>query len=64
MSSERKRKLDMLKRTLTPDQIAALTMVIQTAEVQGDYNYNGEDSVYQDDVASTLNQLAAEFLGN
>ena len=61
MSKDRKQALQRLKAELTERQIADLKLVIETAEVQGDYQFNGEDSVYCDDVNSTLLQLAAEF---
>ena len=59
--TNRNEAIQRLKQSLTPKQIEDLQFVIRTAEVQGDYNFNGEDSVYTDDVNSTLMQLAEEF---
>lgn len=59
--TDRPSAMKFLKESLTADQRAALKLVIQTAEVQGDYRWNGEDSVYEDDVAQTLNELAHEI---
>jgi hypothetical protein len=61
MSKDRKQALQRLKAELTERQIADLKLVIETAEVQGDYHFNGEDSTYCDDVNATLIQLSAEF---
>lgn len=61
MSKARRDALERLNRSLTREQISDLKMVIETAEVQGDYRWNGEDSVYTDDVNETLMQLSAEF---
>ena len=52
----------VLRDTLTDKQVEALVLLIRTAEVQGDYHFNGEESVYEDDVSSTLYQLAAEIM--
>lgn len=61
VSEERQQALLRLKASLTESQIADLQMVIQTAEVQGDYDWNGEGSVWIDDVNLTLMLLADEF---
>lgn len=58
---ERDEALKRLILSLSEEQTKDLQTVIETAEVQGDYNWNGEDSVYEDDVNSTLRQLASEF---
>lgn len=59
--TKRSEAIKRLKQSLSPEQIEDLQFVIRTAEVQGDYIFNGEDSVYTDDVNSTLMQLADEF---
>lgn len=48
-------------KTLTPEQREAIAFVVETAETQGDYNWNGEDSVWEDNVCATLNSLAKEI---
>ncbi len=50
-------------RNLPSVVLEAIAFVVETAEVQGDYKFNGEDSVYEDDVAATLNGLASEIRG-
>jgi hypothetical protein len=59
--SERQKALNLLKSTLSAEQIAALVLVIQTAEVQGDYHFDGEGSVWSDSVNETLWCLAKEI---
>ena len=61
MMFNREDAIKELLATLTERQLDLLRSVIETADVQGDWMWNGEDSVYEDDVASTLNCLAAEF---
>ena len=61
MSVARKEALERLRASLTDDQAKDLRLVIETAEVQGDYNWNGENSAWTDDVNSTLMQLSKEF---
>jgi hypothetical protein len=39
----------------------SIAVVIETADAQGDWNWNGEDSVYSDDIQSTLSSLANEI---
>lgn len=56
----REQALLMIK-TLDPIMIKAISLVIETADVQGDWYWNGEDSVYEDDVQGTLNSLASEI---
>lgn len=45
---------------LSPKELEAIALFIETGEVQGDWMFNGDDSVYEDDVAGTLNGLAGE----
>lgn len=61
LETERSKALLRLKSTLTEKQIEDLKLVIETAEVQGNYDWNGEDSVWSDDVNDTLMQLSREF---
>ena len=61
MSKQRSQALERLRATLTPEQKADLKLVIVTAETQGDYHFDGEGSVYSDDVNSTLCYLADEL---
>jgi hypothetical protein len=61
MSNLRKRALERLRKTLTPQQRADLKLVIVTAETQGNYHFDGDGSVYSDDLNSTLCYLADEF---
>lgn len=47
--------------TLTAEQLEAVAVVIETAEVQGDYIYSDDnESVWEDNVNFTLRGLAAE----
>jgi len=47
---------------LTPEQIEAIALIIETTDSEGDYNYNDEDGSYwEDDAAETLISLAREF---
>lgn len=39
----------------------AIILVIETAETQGDYHWNGQDSVFTDDANETLQHLADEI---
>jgi hypothetical protein len=56
----RKAALERLAK-LSQDVIDDIVLVVQTAEVQGDYHFDGDSSVWEDEVASTLWQLAREF---
>lgn len=62
MDDNRIYALRRLKGTLSLSQIADLRLVIETAEVQGNY-FQGDDggSVWEDDVAFTLRSLSQEF---
>lgn len=51
----------ILVRKLPRDIREAIALVVETADVQGDYRWDGENSNYEDDVASTLNMLAGEI---
>lgn len=50
-------------RKLSAKQREAIALFVETAETQGDYQFDGEGSVWMDDVNATLNQLAAEIRG-
>lgn len=45
---------------LTPDQREAVALVIDNAEVEGSYHWNGEESVFEDSVSDTLQALASK----
>lgn len=60
-SKSREEALLSLKKSLTPEQISDIKLVIETAEVQGDYVFDGEGSTYEDDVNQTLGFLSREF---
>ena len=62
MNEARQACMDRLKATLTQQQIDDIKIVIETAEASGDWVGDGESgSCYQDDVASTLSNLAREI---
>lgn len=49
---------------LSPDILEDIAMLVETADTQGDYHlYNGEGSMWQDDVNATLQHLATEIRG-
>ena len=49
---------------ISEQQISDLQLIIVTAEVQGNYFFDGQGSVWSDDVNSTLVQLSDEFRSN
>ena len=51
-------------RGLPAEVREAIALVVETAEVQGDYMWNGEDSVWTDSANLTLYELAKEIRGN
>lgn len=59
----RMNRADALKivATLSPEQLEAVAMVVETADAQGDYHFDGEGSVWEDDVNATLRYLATEI---
>jgi len=59
MKHKRKKYLDMLKSTLSNEQLAALKMVILTAEKE--FCYNQELRGHEVSVEDTLSSLANEF---
>lgn len=61
MSKDRAKALKRLKQRLSKSQLEDVKLVILTAEVQGGYYFDGDSSVWSDDVNDTLMQLAAEF---
>lgn len=50
-----------LKTALTVSQVRDICGIIETAEVQGDYHFDGEGSTWQECATETLSQLADEF---
>jgi 6-phosphogluconate dehydrogenase (decarboxylating) len=45
-----------------PEEVRdAIAMAVETADVQGDWHWDGENSNYEDDVQQTLNCLAKEI---
>jgi len=50
-----------LMDTLTQEQRNGIAEIIRSADVEGDYNWNGEDSVWEEDASATLNSLASYF---
>jgi len=60
---DRKEAIKQLVGQLSDEQISELCSIIETAEVQGDYYFDGEGSTWQDDVATTLGSLADEIRG-
>ena len=52
---------DELIRSLTPEQRMAIAAIIRGPEPSGDYHWNGEDSVWGESVAETLDDLAWWF---
>ena len=59
---DRKTAVVLLVNALNMQQIRELCSIINTAEVQGDYHFDGEGSTWQDDVHTTLGGLADELL--
>jgi hypothetical protein len=47
--------------TLTKEQREAIAAIIEDAPRDGDYHFNGEDSVWEENAASTLSSLAYWF---
>jgi hypothetical protein len=55
---EAKRKL---MDSLTAEQRKGIAEIIREADIEGDYNWNGEDSVWEEDTSKTLHALANYF---
>lgn len=53
----------LLKETLTEEQIEAIAMICETAEIQGNYVFDGEGSNWEDSASYTLSNLGEEFRG-
>ena len=58
---DRKEALAALVAALSPKQVSDLCAIIETAETQGDYHFDGEGSTWSDDVCTTLGYLADEI---
>jgi hypothetical protein len=52
---------DSLLRSLSKEQRDGIAKIIRDASVEGDYRWDGEDSVWEEDAAQTLEVLAREF---
>lgn len=50
-----------LMDSLTDEQRKGIAAIIRSADIEGDYHWNGEDSVWEEDVSATLNGLANYF---
>ena len=55
--SEQQKLMD----SLTPEQRKGVAEIIRSADIEGDYHWNGEDSVWCESVSETLSCLAAYF---
>lgn len=55
---EAKRKL---MDSLTAWQRKEIATIIRSADIEGDYIWNGEDSVWEEDTSATLSALANYF---
>ncbi len=60
MILNRSEALSLIKE-LPPNVLEAIAYTIQTADVQGEYQYDGDGSTYEDDVQKTLYHLAEEI---
>lgn len=47
--------------SLTVEQRAKIAQIIRSADIEGDWHWNGEDSVWQESTDATLASLAAYF---
>jgi glyceraldehyde-3-phosphate dehydrogenase/erythrose-4-phosphate dehydrogenase len=56
-----KTKQQALMDSLTQEQRSGIAEIIRSADVEGDYNWNGEDSFWEEDASATLNSLASYF---
>jgi hypothetical protein len=61
MQETREFRIKRLLTDLTPQQIEDLQIIIETADVQSDWIWDGENSVCADDVHGTLGHLAREL---
>lgn len=50
-----------LMDSLTLEQRNGIASIIRSADIEGDYIWNGEDSVWQEDMSETLQSLASYF---
>ncbi len=50
-----------LMDSLTPEQRKGIADIIRSADIEGDYHWNGENSVWQESTSATLEALANYF---
>lgn len=50
-----------LMDSLTDEQRKGIAEIIRSADIEGDYHWNGEDSVWQESASETLQSIAAYF---
>lgn len=50
-----------LMDSLTDEQRKGIAEIIRSADIEGDYHWNGEDSVWQESASETLQGIAAYF---
>ena len=50
-----------LMDSLTAEQRKGIAEIIRSTDVEGNYNWNGEDSVWEEDASLTLSVLANYF---
>ena len=50
-----------LMDSLAEEQRKCIAQIIRSADIHGDYCWNGEDSVWQESASETLESLAAYF---
>ena len=60
MSKLRDKALKQIAQ-LSPEVIDAIALVIETADLQGNYVFDGEGSVWEDNVQYTLGELSREI---
>lgn len=56
-----KNEINALLDSLTPDQRNGIARLILDADIEGDYRWNGDDSVFVEDTQETLEELARVF---
>jgi len=61
MNKKRKLALKRLRESLTESQIADLKIVIETAEFQGRYEFNGEVNIDYPDMDAILSRLSSQL---
>jgi hypothetical protein len=50
-----------LMDSLTDEQRKGIAEIIRSADIEGDYHWNGEDSVWEESASETLQSLASYF---